>query len=180
MAAIVSHTCRHRAVSLGSQTIAGAARLQRGLDPPGQPVGRADDTQLVFPWHHVRYLAARSARFGGSGVLRTTAMEKNMVLNEQQRHEFKLVKRRLSAVQKVIKMDLKDGRLPRPADAADFVASSQAMERLGDRRWHAAMKAYMVHLERFESAMAQGDRQAVHDRFQDLLAAKVACHKAFR
>jgi XXXCH domain-containing protein len=101
-------------------------------------------------------------------------------MNEQQQHEFKMVKRRLSAVQRVIKMDLKDGQLPRQADAADFVASSQAMERLGDRRWRTAMDAYMVDLERFESAMANGDLQATHDCFQDLLDAKAACHKEFR
>ena len=50
-----------------------------------------------------------------------------MSMGEQQQHDFKLVKRRLSAIQKVIKLDLKDGKLPTPADAADFVATSQAM-----------------------------------------------------
>ncbi len=103
-----------------------------------------------------------------------------MTMGEQQRHEFKLVKRRLSAIQKVIKMDLQAGQLPRPADAADFVSSSQAMADLGDRQWRVAMEAYMVNLAQFQSAMAEGDLQAVHGRFQDLLDAKVACHKEFR
>jgi hypothetical protein len=35
-----------------------------------------------------------------------------MAMTEQQQHEFRLVKRRLSGLQKTLKVDLDDGQLP--------------------------------------------------------------------
>lgn len=103
-----------------------------------------------------------------------------MTLTEPQRHEFKQVKRRLSAIQKMIKTDLTDGQLPQQRDVADFIDTSEEMARLCIPQWRAAMGDYMQRLERFRTATSSGDLQAVRDGFQGLMESKVACHKAFR
>jgi len=103
-----------------------------------------------------------------------------MAMNEQQQQEFKLVKRRLSAIQKTIKMDFKDGQLPQAKDAADFVATSDEMDRLCQNEWRTAVDDYMDRLKKFQTAMADADLQASSDAFQELLNCKISCHKKFR
>lgn len=103
-----------------------------------------------------------------------------MARSEQLQHEFKLVKRRLSALQKVLKTDLEDGRLPQKKDVAEFEATSREMDNLCEPGWRAAMDAYMQQLEEFQAAMAGGNLQTARARFQDLLDCKISCHKEFR
>lgn len=103
-----------------------------------------------------------------------------MAMNKQQQQEFKLVKRRLSAIQKIIKMDFKDGQLPRAKDTADFVATSEDMDRLCQNEWQTAVDAYMDWLKQFQTAIAGADLQAASDAFQRLLNCKISCHKEFR
>ena len=101
-------------------------------------------------------------------------------MDKHQLHEFKLVKRRLSAIQRIIKDDLKEGRPPQPKDVIDFVASSEEMNDLCANEWPAAMDAYMDLLEQFQEAASGGSNQHINDRFQKLLESKISCHKAFR
>ena len=103
-----------------------------------------------------------------------------MTLGEAQKHEFKQVKRRLSAIQKMIKADLKENQLPRAKDAADFVSTSEKMDALCPKAWREAMDDYMRRLSTFRTAVADADQKAVYDAFQQLLDSKVSCHKEFR
>jgi len=101
-------------------------------------------------------------------------------MDEHQQHEFKIVKRRLSAIQTTIKNDLHEGRHPQSRDVADFVAASREMENRCMGEWRAAMSAYMERLEQFQADVARGHIQDVSDSFQKLLDSKISCHKAFR
>ena len=103
-----------------------------------------------------------------------------MTLSEAQKHEFKKVKRRLSAIQKMIKMDLKENQLPRTNDTSDFVATSEEMDTLCPKEWRVAMNKYMEQLKTFQAAMANGDQMAAGEAFQKILDSKVSCHKEFR
>ena len=103
-----------------------------------------------------------------------------MTTNKHQQDDFKSVKQRLSAIQLVIKKDLKDGLLPRVDDADHFIAASREMDRLCQNEWRAAMDSYIDRLEQFETVMKNGELQAIEDAFHDLLDCKNACHKDFR
>lgn len=103
-----------------------------------------------------------------------------MTMGEQQKHAFKQVKRRLSAIQKMLKMDLKDDQLPRAKDVSDFVAASEEMETFCPKAWRKAMDRYMDRLRQFQTAMAGRDLQTITDVFQKVVDGKVACHKEFR
>jgi len=103
-----------------------------------------------------------------------------MTTNKQQQDEFKSVKQRLSAIQLVIKKDLKDGRLPRVDDVDHFIATSREMDRLCLNEWRVAMDKYNNRLEQFETAIKNGELQAIEDAFHELLDCKNACHKGFR
>jgi XXXCH domain-containing protein len=103
-----------------------------------------------------------------------------MTTNKQQQDEFKSVKQRLSAIQLVIKKDLKDGRLPRVDDVDHFIATSREMDRLCLNEWRVAMDKYIDQLKQFETAMKNGEQQAIEDAFHELLECKNACHKGFR
>ena len=101
-------------------------------------------------------------------------------MDKHRLHEFKLVKRRLSAIQRIIKDDLKEGRLPQPKDVIDFVASSKEMNDFCANEWPAAMSKYMDLLEEFQMATSGGNNQHINDRFKKLLESKISCHKTFR
>ncbi len=103
-----------------------------------------------------------------------------MTMNEQQKADFKTSKQRLSKAQLAIKKDLKEGRLPQPADADRFIAMSREMDRLCQAEWRAAMDIYMEHIKTFQHALEGGQLQAVEAAFHGLLDSKVDCHKAFR
>ena len=103
-----------------------------------------------------------------------------MTTNKQQQDEFKSVKQRLSAIQLVIKKDLKEGRLPRVDDLDHFIATSREMDRLCHDEWRVAMDNYIDRLEQFETAMKNGELQAIEDAFHELLDCKNVCHKEFR
>ena len=103
-----------------------------------------------------------------------------MTMNKQQQDEFKSVKQRLSAIQLVIKKDLKDGRLPRVDDVDHFIATSREMDCLCLNEWRVAMDKYIDQLKQFETAMKNGEQQAIEDAFHELLERKNACHKGFR
>ena len=103
-----------------------------------------------------------------------------MTTNKQQQGEFKSVKQRLSAIQLVIKKDLKDGWLPRVDDVDHFIATSREMDRLCLNEWRVAMDKYINRLEQFETAMKNGELQAIEDTFHELLDCKNTCHKGFR
>jgi XXXCH domain-containing protein len=104
----------------------------------------------------------------------------SMTTNKQQQDEFKSVKQRLSAIQLIIKKDLKEGRLPRVDDLDQFIATSREMDRLCQYEWRAAMDNYIDRLEQFETAMKNGELQAIEDAFHELLDRKNVCHKDFR
>ena len=103
-----------------------------------------------------------------------------MTTDKGRQDEFTSVKQRLSAIQLVIKKDLKNGRLPRMDDADQFIATSREMDRLCQHDWRAAMDRYIDQLEQFETAMKSGDQQAIEDAFHELIENKNACHKEFR
>jgi XXXCH domain-containing protein len=103
-----------------------------------------------------------------------------MTLSEGQKHEFKQVKRRLSAIQKMIKMDLKEDQLPQKKDVSDFVATSGEMNALCPKEWRASMDDYMNRLQKFQDTLIGGDPKAVNDAFRSVLDGKVSCHKEFR
>ena len=103
-----------------------------------------------------------------------------MTTNKQQQDEFKSVKQRLSAIQLVIKKDLKDGRLPRVDNADHFIATSGEFGRLCQNEWRVAMDNYIDRLEQFETAMKNGKLQEIEGAFHGLLDCKNACHKEFR
>jgi XXXCH domain-containing protein len=103
-----------------------------------------------------------------------------MTTNKHQQDEFKLVKQRLSAIQLIIKKDLKEGRLPRADDLDHFIATSREMDRLCQYEWRVAMDNYNDRLEQFETAMKNGELQAIKDAFHELLDCKNVCHKGFR
>jgi XXXCH domain-containing protein len=103
-----------------------------------------------------------------------------MTLSEAHKHEFKQVKRRLSAIQKMIKTNLRENQLPRAKDAADFVATSEEMNALCPKAWRMAMDNYMERLNVFQTTVTDGDQKAIADAFQQILDSKVTCHKAFR
>jgi XXXCH domain-containing protein len=97
-----------------------------------------------------------------------------------QHQEFKLIKRRLSALQRTLKTDLEDGQPPQKMDVDDFVATSREMERLCEDQWRTAMAVYINRLAQFQVACTDGNLQSIRDCFQDLLERKMACHKAYR
>ena len=103
-----------------------------------------------------------------------------MSIPEQKQHEFRLVKRRLSALQRILKTDLEEERMPQSKDVAEFVETSAEMDDLCEPEWRAAMDAYMELLESFETAIFSGNRDEAQLRFQDLLTSKISCHKQFR
>lgn len=99
---------------------------------------------------------------------------------EQKQHEFKLVKRRLSALQRILKTDFEEGRIPQTKDLAEFVDTSAEMDDLCEPEWRVAMDAYMEMLESFKNAISGGNTEKAQHRFQDLLTSKISCHKQFR
>ena len=103
-----------------------------------------------------------------------------MATNKKQQDEFSRVKLRLSAIQLVIKKDLKDGRLPGTDDANRFIAASREMDQLCQNPWRAAMDSYIDRLKQFETALNSGEFQAVDEAFHELIDCKEACHKEFR
>ena len=103
-----------------------------------------------------------------------------MTTDKKRQDEFTSVKQRLSAIQLVIKKDLKDGRLPRMDDADQFIAASREMDRLCQNEWRAAMDRYIGQLEQFETAMKNGELQAVENAFHELIESKNTCHIEFR
>jgi XXXCH domain-containing protein len=103
-----------------------------------------------------------------------------IAMNQQQQNAFKSVKQRLSAIQLVIKKDLKDGQLPRVEDADQFSEISDEMDHLCQKEWRAAMDDYKARLGQFQTAMEGKDLQAIKDAFQRLLDCKASCHKKFR
>jgi XXXCH domain-containing protein len=103
-----------------------------------------------------------------------------MTTNKKQQDEFKSVKQRLSAIQLVIKKDLKEGRLPMVDDLDHFIATSREMDRLCQSEWRLAMDNYIDRLEQFETAMKKGELPAIEDAFHELLDCKNVCHKEFR
>jgi XXXCH domain-containing protein len=104
----------------------------------------------------------------------------SMTTNKKHQDEFKSVKQRLSAIQLVIKRELKDGRLPRVDDVDHFIATSREMERLCQNEWRVAMDNYIDRLEVFGNAINNGELQAIENAFHELLDCKNACHKEFR
>ena len=103
-----------------------------------------------------------------------------MAMPEQKQHVFKLVKRRLSALQRILKTDLEEGRMPLAIDVAEFVETSAEMDDLCEPEWRTAMDAYMELLESFKSAVSGENTEKARQRFQDLLTSKISCHKQFR
>lgn len=103
-----------------------------------------------------------------------------MTMNQQQQDEFKSVKQRLSAIQLVIKKDLKGGRFPRVDDVDHFIATYREMDRLCLNEWRVAIDKYIDRIKPFEIAMKNGELQAIDDAFHELLECKNACHKGFR
>jgi XXXCH domain-containing protein len=103
-----------------------------------------------------------------------------MPMSEQQQHEFKLVKRRLSAIQLAIKADLKNNQLPQVRDVTDFVTTSEEMDDLCQNEWRSTMDDYIDRLKQFQTAMAGRDLEAADNAFHELLNCKVSCHKEFR
>jgi XXXCH domain-containing protein len=103
-----------------------------------------------------------------------------MTKNKQQQEKFKSVKQRLSAIQLVIKKDLKEGRLPVVEDLDHFVETSRQMDRLCQEEWRIAMDKYIDWLEQFETAIKKGELQAIESTFHELLDCKNICHKEFR
>ena len=103
-----------------------------------------------------------------------------MTKDKQQNDEFKSVKQRLSAIQLVIKKDLKDGRLPRVDDVDHFIATSKEMDHLCRNEWRVAMDDYMDRLVQFETAIKSGELHVIEDAFLKLLDSKKACHTRFR
>ena len=103
-----------------------------------------------------------------------------MTMNKQQQDEFKSVKQRLSAIQLVIKKDLKENRLPRVDDLDHFIATSREMDRLCQDEWRIAMDKYIDRLEQFETAIKKGELQTIESAFHELLDCKNVCHKEFR
>ena len=99
---------------------------------------------------------------------------------EQKQHVFKLVKRRLSALQRILKADLEEGRMPLAKDVAEFVETSAEMDDLCEPEWIPAMGEYMDLLDKFKNAVSGGNTEKARQRFQDLLTSKVSCHKQFR
>ena len=99
---------------------------------------------------------------------------------KQQQDEFKSVKQRLSAIQLVIKKDLKDGRLPRVDDLNHFIVTSREMDRLCQNEWRVEMDNYMDRLDQLETAMKNDELQAIENAFHRFLDCKKACHKEFR
>lgn len=99
---------------------------------------------------------------------------------KQQQDEFKSVKQRLSAIQLVIKKDLKDGRFPRVDDLNHFIATSREMDRLCQNEWRVEMDNYMDRLDQLETAMKNNELQAIENAFHELLDCKISCHKEFR
>ena len=65
-------------------------------------------------------------------------------------------------------------------EVAEFVSISREMARLGEPGWRAAMDAYMNQLEKFQTAVADGNLQSAGDAFKELLNCKISCHKEFR
>lgn len=103
-----------------------------------------------------------------------------MPMSKQQQDEYKLVKQRLSTIHKVIKLDLKDDKLPQPDVTARFIATSEEVERLAHHTWKTAMDDYMERLAQFQTAMKGKDILTIKNAFQGLLDCKISCHKAFR
>ena len=103
-----------------------------------------------------------------------------MAMPEHKQQEFKLVKRRLSALQRILKTDLEEGRMPQAKDVAEFVETSAEMDDLCEPEWRTAMDEYMELLESFKAAISSGIREKARQRFQGLLTSKISCHKQFR
>ena len=103
-----------------------------------------------------------------------------MAKNKQQQEKFKSVKQRLSAIQLVIKKDLKEGRLPVVDDLDHFIETSRQMDRLCQDEWRVAMNNYINRLEQFETAIKKGELQASESAFHELVDCKNVCHKEFR
>lgn len=91
-----------------------------------------------------------------------------------------LVKQRLSSIHKVIKLALKDDRLPQTDDTARFIATSEEVKRLSRHTWQTAMDDYMERLAQFQTAMKGKNLSTIKAAFQGLLNCKISCHKAFR
>lgn len=103
-----------------------------------------------------------------------------MTKNKQQQEEFKSVKQRLSAIQLIIKKDLKQSRLPREDDLDHFIETSREMDRLCQDEWRVAMDNYVDRLEQFETTIKKGELQTIENAFHELLDCKNVCHKEFR
>ena len=103
-----------------------------------------------------------------------------MTTTKPQQDEFKLIKQRLSAIQLVIKKDLKEGRHPPKDDADRFIEISSEMDRLCENEWRVAMNRYIDRLEEFKIAMKSGDLQVIENTFHELIECKNACHQEFR
>ena len=103
-----------------------------------------------------------------------------MTMDKYQLDEFKSVKQSLSAIQLVIKKELKDGRLPRVDDVNRFIATSREMDRLCQNEWRLAMNDYMDQLLQFETAIKNGELHVIEGAFHKLLDSKKACHTRFR
>jgi XXXCH domain-containing protein len=101
-------------------------------------------------------------------------------MTESQQSEFKKVKQRLSAQQKVLKSALDEGRLPTEKDVTEFETISMAMQKLGEPKWRGAMTRYMNQLGKLKKTIASGNPAAARYEFQELLNCKITCHKEFR
>ena len=101
-------------------------------------------------------------------------------MTESQQSEFKKVKQRLSAQQKVLKSALDEGRLPTEKDVTEFETISMAMQKLGEPKWRGAMTRYMNQLGKLKKTIASENPAAARYEFQELLNCKITCHKEFR
>ena len=103
-----------------------------------------------------------------------------MPINKQQPAEYCLIKQRLSAIQKRIKLALKEDRLPQADVAARFIATSKEMKQLSPDSWQKEVDNYMECLAQFQAALDGTDVSTIKATFQKLLDCKISCHKAFR
>lgn len=101
-------------------------------------------------------------------------------MTDQQREDYKVLKRQLSEAQLLIKHSLADDSLPKNEEVTLFSELSAKMEQLSMPAWKTAMQVYMEQLTLFEKAVQEQDLANAKEAFAGLMDVKAAGHTQFR
>jgi XXXCH domain-containing protein len=99
---------------------------------------------------------------------------------ERWKDSFKNAKKRLSRTFKAMRKEVQGGRIPSDNLLDAFMTDSKFMDEVADPDWKEALEEYRDHLANLETAVKNGQLEAVAHELRDLGVRMKDCHREFK